>query len=78
ARRKHDPEAFAEDVVEVTETVVESEKAHLAEPAEEIPAVEPLLSRARRKHDPEAFAEDVVEVTETVVESEKAHLAEPA
>lgn len=30
---KADPEAFAEDVVEVTETVVESEKAHLAEPA---------------------------------------------
>ncbi|STS86861.1 signal recognition particle-docking protein FtsY [Klebsiella variicola] len=30
---KADPEAFAEDVVEVTEMVVESEKAHLAEPA---------------------------------------------
>ena len=30
---KADPEAFAEDVVEVTETVVESEKAHLAEHA---------------------------------------------
>ncbi|HHV5493058.1 TPA: signal recognition particle-docking protein FtsY [Klebsiella pneumoniae] len=52
---KADPEAFAEDVVEVTETVVESEKAHLAEPAsaqeeewvetpaltEETPVVEP-------------------------------------
>ncbi|HGX9708142.1 TPA: signal recognition particle-docking protein FtsY [Klebsiella pneumoniae] len=52
---KVDPEAFAEDVVEVTETVVESEKAHLAEPAsaqeeewvetpvltEETPVVEP-------------------------------------
>lgn len=31
---KADPEAFAEDVVEVTETVVESEKAHLAEPCQ--------------------------------------------
>ncbi|HBT3659182.1 TPA: signal recognition particle-docking protein FtsY [Klebsiella pneumoniae] len=52
---KADPAAFAEDVVEVTETVVESEKAHLAEPAsaqeeewvetpaltEETPVVEP-------------------------------------
>lgn len=52
---KADPEAFAEEVVDVTETVVENEKAHLAEPAsaqeeewveapaltEEAPVVEP-------------------------------------
>ena len=30
---KADPEAFAEEVVDVTETVVENEKAHFAEPA---------------------------------------------
>ncbi|HBR1313462.1 signal recognition particle-docking protein FtsY [Klebsiella quasipneumoniae] len=71
---KADPEAFAEEVVEVTGTVVENEKAHLAEPAsapeeeaapapalvEEAPVVapEPAVSEPLKA---EAVAEQPVE-----------------
>ena len=67
---KADPAAFAEDVVEVTETVVESEKAHLAEPASaqeeewvETPAVEPEPAVSEPPEQPavvEPLAEEVI------------------
>ncbi|EJR0356232.1 TPA: signal recognition particle-docking protein FtsY [Klebsiella quasipneumoniae] len=74
---KADPEAFAEEVVEVTETVVESEKAHLAEPAsapeeeaapapalvEEAPVVapEPAVSEPLKAEEQPAVVESLVE-----------------
>lgn len=71
---KADPEAFAEDVVEVTETVVESEKAHLAEPAsvqekewvetpalvEDAPVVEPEPAVSEPPAVVEPLAEEVI------------------
>ncbi|MRE41184.1 signal recognition particle-docking protein FtsY [Klebsiella quasipneumoniae] len=74
---KADPEAFAEEVVEVTETVVENEKAHLAEPAsaqeeeaapapalaEEAPLVapEPAVSEPLKAEEQPAAVESLVE-----------------
>ncbi|HBR1508465.1 MULTISPECIES: signal recognition particle-docking protein FtsY [Klebsiella] len=74
---KADPEAFAEEVVEVTGTVVESEKAHLAEPAsaqeeeaapapalvEEAPVVapEPAVSEPLKAEEQPAVVESLVE-----------------
>ncbi|BBK09891.1 signal recognition particle-docking protein FtsY [Klebsiella quasipneumoniae] len=74
---KADPEAFAEEVVEVTETVVENEKAHLAEPAsapeeeaasapalvEEAPVVapEPAVSEPLKAEEQPAAVESLVE-----------------
>ncbi|HGW3454715.1 signal recognition particle-docking protein FtsY [Klebsiella quasipneumoniae] len=74
---KADPEAFAEEVVEVTETVVEGEKAHLAEPAsaqeeeaapapalvEEAPVVarEPAVSEPLKAEEQPAVVESLVE-----------------
>ncbi|HCD8361946.1 TPA: signal recognition particle-docking protein FtsY [Klebsiella quasipneumoniae] len=74
---KADPEAFAEEVVEVTGTVVESEKAHLAEPAsaqeeeaapapalvEEAPVVapEPAVSEPLKAEEQPAAVESLVE-----------------
>ncbi|HCI6430419.1 signal recognition particle-docking protein FtsY [Klebsiella quasipneumoniae] len=74
---KADPEAFAEEVVEVTETVVEIEKAHLAEPAsaqeeeaapapalvEEAPLVapEPAVSEPLKAEEQPAAVESLVE-----------------
>ncbi|SCW80402.1 fused signal recognition particle receptor [Klebsiella quasipneumoniae] len=74
---KADPEAFAEEVVEVTETVVESEKANLAEPAiapeeeaapapalvEEAPVVapEPAVSEPLKAQEQPAAVESLVE-----------------
>lgn len=82
---KADPEAFAEDVVEVTETVVESEKAHLAEPAsvqekewvetpaltDEAPVVEPEPAVSEPPEQPA-----VVEPQETEVPEEDAPLSD--
>ena len=74
---KADPEAFAEEVVEVTGTVVESERAHLAEPAsaqeeeaapapalvEEAPVVapEPAVSEPLKAEEQPAVVESLVE-----------------
>ncbi|UKK46253.1 signal recognition particle-docking protein FtsY [Klebsiella quasipneumoniae] len=74
---KADPEAFAEEVVEVTETVVENEKAHLAEPAsapeeeaasapalvEEAPVIapEPAVSEPLKAEEQPAAVESLVE-----------------
>ncbi|HBR2136599.1 signal recognition particle-docking protein FtsY [Klebsiella quasipneumoniae] len=74
---KADPEAFAEEVVEVTGTVVENEKAHLAEPAsapeeeaapapalvEEAPVVapEPAVSEPLKAEEQPAVVESLVE-----------------
>ncbi|WP_281077588.1 signal recognition particle-docking protein FtsY [Klebsiella quasivariicola] len=79
---KADPEAFAEDVVDVTETVVENEKAHLAEPAsvqeeewvetpalaEDAPVVEPAPAVSEPPEQP-AVAEPLAEevIAEPVV-----------
>ncbi len=74
---KADPEAFAEEVVEVTGTVVENEKAHLAEPGsapeeeaapapalvEEAPVVapEPAVSEPLKAEEQPAAVESLVE-----------------
>ncbi|WP_439234044.1 signal recognition particle-docking protein FtsY [Klebsiella quasipneumoniae] len=71
---KADPEAFAEEVVEVTGTVVENEKAHLAEPAsapEEEAAPAPALVEEAPVVAPESAVSEPLKAEEqpAVVES---------
>ena len=77
---KADPEAFAEDVVEVTETVVESEKAHLAEPAsaqEEEWVEAPALTEEAPVVEPEPAVSEPVEQPAVVESLAEEVIAEP-
>ncbi len=77
---KADPEAFAEEVVDVTETVVENEKAHLAEPAsaqEEEWVEAPALTEEAPVVEPEPAVSEPVEQPAVVESLAEEVIAEP-
>lgn len=77
---KADPEAFAEEVVDVTETVVENEKAHLAEPAsaqEEEWVETPALTEEAPVVEPEPAVSEPVEQPAVVESLAEEVIAEP-